>query len=163
MSDDLFFEDEPVEEPKKPAAKSKKSGSAKGSSGTSAKGSAKKAPAKKAPAKQSGFEFTSVVVFLIAVIALLIGFLAGMLTANVFLTPTTTGAPPTQQQQPGGMGGGMGGMGGMDAPFLDDDQMMGEMPPGHPPLDEMDIEGMMDEMGIGEDGEAIEAPENADE
>ncbi|MCL2379862.1 MAG: hypothetical protein FWC81_03660 [Coriobacteriia bacterium] len=150
MSDDLFYEDEPVEAQKKPV--SKKKASPEKTSGTAQRKGApakKGAPARKAaPAKQvpanSGFEFTSVVVALIAVIALLIGFLAGMLVANVFLTPSVSPGPANMQQQPGGGMGGMGMGGGMgDAPILSDEEMMQDMPDGHPPVDAM---------GMGDDG-----------
>ncbi|MCL2746078.1 MAG: hypothetical protein FWE48_03180 [Coriobacteriia bacterium] len=159
MSDDLFFEgEEPVEESKKKEP-AKKKPVAKGAGGkTSSKGSGpvKKASAKQMPTKNkdAAFEFTPTVVILIAVIALLVGFLGGLLAANAIL-PTANPIPPASQQMPpqGEMGG--GGMG--DAPILDDDQMMGEMPPGHPPIDD---DGNVVMPG---DGADIDAPVDANE
>jgi len=171
MSDDLFFEgEEPVEEVKKPApkkkpasapAKARPKGASPKKGGPAPKG---KPSANKRPApvvREAAFEFTSMVVILIAVIALLVGFLAGLLAANTLLTPTVNQAPPVQQQMSpqdgmGGMGGGMGGMGGGMAPTLDDDQMMGEMPAGHPPIDEEGNVVMPDEAGAAEADAPVE-------
>jgi hypothetical protein len=127
MSDqDFFFEDEQevIEKPKK----------------TKGGAAAKKAPAKTAPKKSAkaspvdsaAFTFSSIVVVLIAIIALLIGFLVGILlgkslTPPVQIAPTTsTGASPM---------GGVGTDEGTIAPELDDSQMEeGTLPAGHPDI-----------------------------
>ncbi|MCL2402660.1 MAG: hypothetical protein FWC86_00235 [Coriobacteriia bacterium] len=168
MSDDLFFEgDEPVEETKKKAPVKKKPVAKSGGKAPAKKGSgpARKAPVNRKPAaNEAAFEFTPVVVILIAVIAILIGFLGGLLAANAML-PSVNTAPPANQQMPpqdGGMGGGgMGGMGGGmgGAPILDDEQMMGDMPEGHPPLDE---DGNVIMPGDGEGASAEGADEDSE-
>ena len=128
MSDqDFFFDDETefdaVDEKPAKDAKSKKSD----------KPAVKKAaPVKKstksASAADGGFEFTTVVVVLIAVIALLVGFLAGILVGNSMSTPSLgTTNPNNQGTIPMGGGG--------NAPTLSDEQMQQGMPEGHPNVD----------------------------
>ena len=157
MSDDLFFEgEEPVEikeEAKKPAVKPKqqqKGGAVKkkaAPAGSPKKSGAvkRKAAPKAAPVKEPGFEFTPMVVMLIAIITLLVGFLGGLLAANTLLTPTINAASPPGQQMPPGMeqqGGGMGGMG--------DGGMGGGMGMGGgfglDPMSEEELEQLIEEM-----------------
>jgi hypothetical protein len=165
MSDDLFFEgEEPTEEPKKkPAPKKPAPKAAPKKGGQRAAGSA---PVRKAaPKKDAGFEFTPMVVVLIAIIAILIGFLLGLLASNVLLTPQVNQAPPASQQMPPGDQGGMGGMGGMgmgNAPDLSDEELQqlmeeGGMPAGHPPIDEDgNVELPADMEGVEQDADVAE-------
>ena len=156
MSDDLFFEgEEPVEieeKPKKPAVKPKPKGGAvkkKGAPAAAPKKSGavkKKTAPKPAPVREPGFEFTPMVVMLIAIIALLVGFLGGLLAANTLLTPTINAAPPPGQQMPPGMeqGGGMGGMGEGGMGGMGMGGMGGGM--GLDPMSEEELEQLIEEM-----------------
>ncbi|MDR1412940.1 MAG: hypothetical protein LBJ07_03330 [Actinomycetes bacterium] len=137
---DFFFEDEEVVEEKPKAAKSG-SGNAKGSKGgvsASRTGAPKKVGAPRKGSASAGsvyaseaFQFSTVVVILIAVIALLLGFLVGILVGRG-LTPPVSAAPATNDSNATPMGSGMGSG---TAPELDEEQMDGgTLPEGHPDI-----------------------------
>jgi len=130
MSDDFFFEDEKeLEEADAKSPKGEKG--AKGKKEKPAKAAAAKTVAKgkgvSTASAGAGFEFSTIVVVLIAVIALLVGFLLGILLGNSLTAPTTSTMPPAGQGTID-----MGGMGGGNAPELSDEQMQQGMPAGHP-------------------------------
>lgn len=141
MSDqDFFFDDEPETKTASKKGAAQKGGTAK----------AKPSQAKNAPARTGGSKpapkgkaqeavvdgetsFTLSVVILIAIIALLVGLIGGVLIGKS-LSP---GVVYTQEDTGTAAPGGMGGMGsGGTAPTLSDEQIQGGMPSGHPPLDE---------------------------
>lgn len=157
MSDqDFFFDDEP--EAKKPSAKEgeKKAAGQKPKQGQKSAAPAKngaKKPVQKAKVQEveateaEGLTFTLSIVILIAIVALLVGLIGGVLigkslTPGVVYTQEDLGTGTTAPQ---GMGGTMGT--GGTAPTLSDEQLQGGMPAGHPTVDDTKAETPATETG----------------
>jgi hypothetical protein len=119
VSDQDFFFDEDEAPAEKPAAKSvAKPGGAKAQAS---------APRTKTAAVPAGAQsVTMTVAGLIGVVALLVGIIVGILipTGGTQVTSPTTGVPSM-------------GTGGTQAPPLSEQDLQGEMPPGHPPIGDM--------------------------
>ncbi|MDF1543025.1 MAG: hypothetical protein P1P71_07890 [Anaerosomatales bacterium] len=119
MSDQDFFFDDDEAQADKPAAKS-----AAKPAGAKARASAPRTKTAAAPAGAQSV--TMSVAGLIGVVALLVGIIIGILipTGSPQVTSPSVGVPSM-------------GTGGTQAPPLSEQELQGEMPPGHPPIDDM--------------------------